>query len=46
MESSLHYETSIVLQLFLGNNRPFEKLTSLTIPCWLQFRLGSDLIGP
>jgi len=46
MELSLHYETWIVLQLFLGNNQPFEKLTSSTIPCWPLFRLSSDLIGP
>jgi len=46
MESSLHYETWIVLQLFLGNNQPFEKLTSSTIPRWPLFRLGSDFIEP
>jgi hypothetical protein len=46
MELSLHYETWIVLQLFLGNNQPFAKLTSSIIPCWPLFRLGSDLIAP
>ena len=46
MELSLHYETRIVLQLFLGNNQPFAKLTSSTIPYWPLFRLGSDFIGP
>ena len=31
MELSLHYETWIVLQLFLGDNQPLAKLTSSII---------------